>query len=216
LNTGRLIALAACGLALAGAARADEQAAPAPAALNPFQIFAKDVSAARAAGAVKVAAPATVPAAVAPQAEAPAARSPAHAKVLKVSARTPKAEADAEAAPMGETRGITIVPQTTLAPSGNVQLIRASWYGGGERLSAHTANGEVFRPMDLTAAHRTLPFGTMLKVTAPSTGLSTIVRVNDRGPAAYTGYGIDLSRGAATALGIVNKGGQKVTIEVMR
>jgi rare lipoprotein A (peptidoglycan hydrolase) len=212
-----LIALAACGLALAGAARADEQAAPVPQALNPFQIFAKDVSAARAAGAAKAATPmAAAPAAPAPQAEAPAARSPAHAKVLKVSARTPKAALGAEAAPMGETRGITIVPQTTLAPSGNVQVIRASWYGGGERLSAHTADGEVFRPMDLTAAHRTLPFGTMLKVTAPSTGLSTIVRVNDRGPAAYTGYGIDLSRGAATALGIVNKGGQKVTIEVMR
>ena len=215
LNRGRLIALATCGLALAGTARADEHAAQTVAALNPFQIFAKDVAAARAPGAAGATAPvAEAPAAPAPQVEPPVARRSGHAKVAKISARNP--EAESEPALMGETRGITIIPQTTLAPSGDVQMIRASWYGGGERLSGHTASGEVFRPMDLTAAHRTLPFGTMLKVTASSTGRSTIVRVNDRGPAAYTGYGIDLSRGAATALGIVGKGGQKVTIEVMR
>ena len=96
------------------------------------------------------------------------------------------------------------------------QLIRASWYGGGERLATHTSTGEVFRPMGHTAAHRTLPFGTMLKVTAASTGRSTIVRVNDRGPAAYTGRALDLSRGAALDLGIVAAGEGRVFIEVMR
>jgi rare lipoprotein A (peptidoglycan hydrolase) len=206
-----LIALTACGLALAGAARADERAAPAPVSLNPWQVFVKDLAATHVA---KPASPeaAAPPAPAAAQTE-PAARPAAHTKAVKLSARTPKAESDAAA---GATRGLTIVPETTLAPKGDVQVVRASWYGAGERLSAHTANGEVFHPMDLTAAHRTLPFGTMLKVTASSTGLSTIVRVNDRGPAAYTGYGIDLSHGAAIALGIANKGGQKVTIEVMR
>jgi rare lipoprotein A len=207
-----MIALAACGLALAGAARADEQAAAAPASLNPWQVFVKDLAATHAA---KPASPeAVAPPAPAAAQTAPAARPTAHTRAVKLSARPPKTEPDA--APAGATRGLTIVPETTLAPKGDAQVVRASWYGGGERLSAHTANGEVFRPMELTAAHRTLPFGTMLRVTAPATGLTAIVRVNDRGPAASTGYGIDLSRGAATALGIVNKGGQKVTIEVMR
>jgi rare lipoprotein A len=96
------------------------------------------------------------------------------------------------------------------------QLIRASWYGGGERLSSHTSTGEVFRPMGHTAAHRTLPFGTMLKVTAAATGRSTILRINDRGPAAATGRSLDLSRGAAMDLGLVASGEGRVYIEVMR
>jgi rare lipoprotein A len=96
------------------------------------------------------------------------------------------------------------------------QLIRASWYGGGERLSGHTSTGEIFRPMGHTAAHRTLPFGTILKVTAAATGRSTIVRINDRGPAAASGRSLDLSRGAAMDLGIVATGEGRVYIEVMR
>jgi rare lipoprotein A len=70
--------------------------------------------------------------------------------------------------------------------------------------------------MGHTAAHRTLPLGTMLRVSALATGLSTIVRVNDRGPAAYTGRALDLSRGAALALGIVGTGDSRVAIEVLR
>lgn len=70
--------------------------------------------------------------------------------------------------------------------------------------------------MGHTAAHRTLPLGAMLRVTALSTGLSTIVRVNDRGPAAATGRGLDLSRGAAIDLGMVEAGEAPVIVEVMR
>lgn len=70
--------------------------------------------------------------------------------------------------------------------------------------------------MGHTAAHRTLPFGTMLRVSSLSTGLSTIVRINDRGPAASTGRALDLSRGAAIDLGIAGKGEAKVAIEVLR
>lgn len=101
-------------------------------------------------------------------------------------------------------------------PAQGGQVVRASWYGGGERLSRHTSTGEVFRPMGHTAAHRTLPFGTMLRVSSLSTGLSTIVRINDRGPAASTGRALDLSRGAAIDLGIAGKGEAKVAIEVLR
>jgi rare lipoprotein A len=75
----------------------------------------------------------------------------------------------------------------------------ASFYGGGERLNAHTANGERFHSGAFTAAHRSLPFGTLLHVCYR--GCAT-VRINDRGPAAWTGRSLDLSRGAAHAIGM--------------
>jgi rare lipoprotein A len=68
-----------------------------------------------------------------------------------------------------------------------------------------TASGQAFRPEGLTAAHRSLPFGTKIRVTNPRTGQSTIVTINDRGP--FTrGRDIDLSRGAARAIGLVDVG----------
>ena len=96
------------------------------------------------------------------------------------------------------------------------QLVRASWYGGGERLAARTSTGEPFRPMGHTAAHRTLPFGTMLRVTSAASGRSTIVRINDRGPAIASGRSLDLSRGAALDIGLVASGSGAVYIEEMR
>jgi rare lipoprotein A len=81
----------------------------------------------------------------------------------------------------------------------------ASWYGGSERLNRHTANGDVFNPNGLTAAMRSCPFGTMVKVTNPANGKSVVVRINDRGPAKKTGASIDLSKKAARLIGI-NKG----------
>ena len=83
----------------------------------------------------------------------------------------------------------------------------ASWYGGGEGLSKRTASGERFNPDGFTAAHRTLPFGTMLQVSAH--GRTVTVRVNDRG--AFTGGRVlDLSRGAAKALGMIGRGQTRV------
>ncbi len=68
-----------------------------------------------------------------------------------------------------------------------------------------TASGQPFRPDGLTAAHRSLPFGTRIRVTNPRTGQSTIVTINDRGP--FTrGRDIDLSRGAARAIGLADVG----------
>ena len=94
------------------------------------------------------------------------------------------------------------------------RLVLASWYGGGERLNRHTASGEVFRPHGLTAAHRTLPMGTRIAVTYA--GRSVVVRINDRGPAAWTGRALDLSRGAAAALGFLARGEAFVRIAVVR
>jgi len=78
----------------------------------------------------------------------------------------------------------------------------------------HTASGEKFNAQELTAAHRTLPFGTRLRVTDVATGRSVTVRVNDRGPF-VRGRVVDVSRGAAQTLGITGKGVAKVKIDVV-
>ncbi len=75
-----------------------------------------------------------------------------------------------------------------------------------------TASGERLSEELMTCAHRTLPFGTMLKVTNLSNDKSVIVRVNDRGPYAK-GRIIDLSWGAARAIGMIQKGITKVLVE---
>jgi rare lipoprotein A len=84
----------------------------------------------------------------------------------------------------------------------------ASYYKYGRK----TANGEPFNPNGLTAAHRTLKFGTRVRVTHLKTGKSVIVRINDRGPF-IRGRIIDLSYGAARAVGLV--GTDKVEIVVL-
>jgi rare lipoprotein A len=91
-------------------------------------------------------------------------------------------------------------------------IVKASWYGGGERLAAHTASGERFRPGGLTAAHRSLPMGTRVQVTNVTTGRSVVVRINDRGPAARTGRSLDLARGAAQAIGLRGVGHVAMTV----
>jgi rare lipoprotein A len=77
-----------------------------------------------------------------------------------------------------------------------------------------TASGERYHPEKLTAAHRHLPFGTLVRVTRPKTGQSVVVRINDRGPYAK-GRIIDLSRKAAKALGLIRAGVGRVRLEVI-
>ena len=92
-----------------------------------------------------------------------------------------------------------------------VQEGTASWYGA-EFAGRPTASGETFDPTQLTAAHRTLPFGTLLRVTHLGNGRSVVVRVNDRGP--FTDRRIiDLSHAAASDLGMVAAGTARVRIE---
>ncbi|MFD9901891.1 septal ring lytic transglycosylase RlpA family protein [Mesorhizobium sp. UC22_110] len=85
--------------------------------------------------------------------------------------------------------------------SAAAQCGRASWYA----LHSKTASGERMNPSALTAAHRSLPFGTRLKVTNKNNGKSVVVRINDRGPF-IKGRVLDLSRGAASQLGFVSSG----------
>lgn len=86
----------------------------------------------------------------------------------------------------------------------------ASYYKSGQR----TANGERYIPNGLTAAHRSLPFGTRVLVTNLRNGKSVIVRINDRGPFIKSRI-IDLSLGAARAVGITGSGVGKVKIVVL-
>jgi rare lipoprotein A len=97
------------------------------------------------------------------------------------------------------------------APACAGTLTRASWYGGGEYLARRTASGERFNPAALTAAHRSLPFGTRLRVCRARRCI--VVRINDRGPAARTGRGLDLSSSAASAIGLKASGVGVVSIE---
>jgi rare lipoprotein A len=86
----------------------------------------------------------------------------------------------------------------------------ASFYGHPSR----TASGEKFNPGELTAAHRTLPFGTRVRVTDVATGRSVTVRVNDRGPF-VPGRVVDISSSAAETLGISGRGVAKVKLDVV-
>jgi rare lipoprotein A len=99
---------------------------------------------------------------------------------------------------------------------GAPRAMRASWYGAGKitrfEPSRFTASGERFDRWELTAAHRTLPFGTRLLVCFFG---CAIVRVNDRGPAKWTGRSLDLSKGAALRVGLHAVGSGVVRVAVL-
>ncbi|MCO5732712.1 septal ring lytic transglycosylase RlpA family protein [Rhizobium sp. SSA_523] len=86
----------------------------------------------------------------------------------------------------------------------------ASWYA----LHSKTASGERMNPSKMTAAHKSLRFGTKLKVTNKRNGKSVVVRVNDRGPF-IRGRVLDLSKAAAKDIGMVSSGTAQVCYEVL-
>ncbi len=104
----------------------------------------------------------------------------------------------------------------TFRPAGEkpagVQTGTASWYGHKHQ-GRRTASGQPFDPRSPTAAHKTLPLGTVVRVTNLKTGQSAKVRVNDRGPY-VPGRIIDLSAAASKALGMTKSGIAPVRIEV--
>jgi len=100
--------------------------------------------------------------------------------------------------------GVAAVLSTGTALAEPLQRGKASWYGPGFQ-GRLTANGERFNTNDLTAAHKTLPFGTKVQVTNMRTGQTVVVRINDRGPYAH-GRIIDLSKASARAIGISGLG----------
>jgi rare lipoprotein A len=100
----------------------------------------------------------------------------------------------------------------TPTPGGHFIAV-ASWYG--EPFHGRlTASGERYNMHGLSAAHRSLPFGTRLQITNPDTGKSSVVTVNDRGPF-VRGRQLDLSYGAAREIGLVGNGVGRVAVEVL-
>ena len=97
---------------------------------------------------------------------------------------------------------------------GALQHGLASWYGSEQ--GRHTASGERFNPNAMTAAHRHLPFGSVVRITNEMNGKSVDVRINDRGPYAGNERIIDVSSAAADALQMKRSGTVPVELEVLR
>lgn len=115
-----------------------------------------------------------------------------------------------ELVPMLPSTEVTVpsAPQETVLGQGSASYYAAKFHG------RRTASGEAFNNNAMTAAHRTLPFGTLVRVTNPATGASVVVRINDRGP--FTkGRMIDVSRAAAEQLGLIARGHATVELKLI-
>jgi rare lipoprotein A len=112
--------------------------------------------------------------------------------------------------PAYETAAESPQPQ----PRQEVQVGFASWYGAA-LAGRSTASGEKFDPSKMTAAHRSLPFGTWVEVTRVDTGQTVRVRITDRGPFGHAERIIDLSRAAAKELDMLKLGSTRVKVTVL-
>lgn len=146
---------------------------------------------------------------------APASSAIAESKLAPAKQAETPAPAAIIAAPAATTP-VAALPQSLDQDAQEFEAIKggtASFYGR-ELRGNRTASGERFNPDDLTAAHPSLPFGTMLRVTNPRNGDSVMVRVNDRGPF-HSNRVIDLSEAAAKEIGIARMGSGKVELAVL-
>jgi rare lipoprotein A len=110
---------------------------------------------------------------------------------------------------------LAFTPLNSVANSdGSHSLKGTASYYGGKFHGRKTASGERFNQNGLTAAHKTLPLGTKVRVTNLRNGESVDVKINDRGPF-HKGRVIDLSKGAAREIGMVSAGTAKVKVEVI-
>ena len=109
----------------------------------------------------------------------------------------------------GEALGVPLDTKPLLVETGT-----ASWYGAPYH-NRRGSNGEIYDMHAMTAAHRTLPLGSVVRVTCIENGSSAVVRITDRGPF-IEGRIIDLSRAAAEKIGLVQKGTAKVRLEVLK
>lgn len=124
---------------------------------------------------------------------------------IEVVTRTTEVETDAQTQTVGDNNAAAEVQNVV-----RTYNARASWYRHGRV----TANGERYDPMGLTVAHRSLPFGTIVRFTNPENGQSVTARVNDRGPF-VRGREFDLSLGSARAIGMEQRGVLLLKIEIM-
>lgn len=124
-----------------------------------------------------------------------------HGNYLKSGAKKVTAPADDDNAPA----------PTAKTGTGKIETCKASFYAEGQK----TANGENFNPNALTAAHKTLKFNSMVRVTNKANGKTVDVRINDRGPF-VSGRCIDLSRAAFAKIAATSAGVASVTVEVLQ
>jgi rare lipoprotein A len=131
---------------------------------------------------------------------------------IAIPVETPKQSITPSIAPIVKIENPAETMQPAIDKIVATQSGQASWYGieGGPK----TANGEKYNPSGLTAAHRTLPFGTKVRVTSIKTGKAVTVRINDRGPF-HSRRIIDVSAGAAEVIGIKDDGVGNVRVEVL-
>ena len=139
----------------------------------------------------------SVPAAPPPAGTAPAGETPSEAEASKASeAATPESEIPQDSKPVFVETGV------------------ASWYGPPYH-NRRGSNGEVYDMHAMTAAHRTLPLGSIVRVVNVDTKASAVVRITDRGPF-IEGRVIDLSKAAAEKIGMIQKGTTEVRLEVLK
>ena len=144
--------------------------------------------------------------AAAPDATVAPADAAASAAVIELVPLQPTAEVTAPAPALEDPA--PSAPQDTVIGRGSASYYAAKFNG------RRTASGERFDNADMTAAHRTLPFGSLVRVTNPANGRSVVVRINDRGP--FTrGRMIDVSRAAAEELGLVARGHATVELALV-
>lgn len=135
--------------------------------------------------------------------------------IFVTSARTVEGKMTAPGTDFATVRAAGAVPAPISAGAKKAKMrMVASWYG--EQFQGRkTSSGELFDLNQLTAAHRTLPLGSFVRLTALTTGRSVVVRINDRGPW-LKGRDFDLSEAAAIALGIHEKGVAPVEMAVLK
>lgn len=132
---------------------------------------------------------------------------------VHIPARAQQTLGQNEAQPQASVPARPQETQTKATPSGDIQEGVASYYSSRFQ-GRHTASGEVYDKDKMTAAHRSLPFGTIVKVSRVDNGNFVYVRINDRGPFVSNRL-IDLSGLAAARLDILRHGHKKVRLEVM-
>lgn len=115
------------------------------------------------------------------------------------------------AATVAPPAAVAVPPAASTTGAAVTERGLAVWYASGRM----TASGERFDKRAMTAAHRTLPFGTRVRVTAERTGKSVIVRINDRGPFGNPRRIIDLTEAAAEKIDLIDAGVTAVTIEIL-
>tara|TARA_B100001057_G_scaffold460414_1_gene511459 strand:+ start:74 stop:652 length:579 start_codon:yes stop_codon:yes gene_type:complete len=122
--------------------------------------------------------------------------------------------ASVETMPVAEIDLPQPMPATTPSPAESAMGAGEASFYGNELAGNRTASGERFDPQGLTAAHRTLPLGSEVRVTNPRNGESVVVRINDRGP--YHGNRvIDLSYAAAREIGLIRSGTGRVNLALL-